>query len=135
MQTSPVTIGVFISYFVMLILISLYAYYRGKSAKSFSEEYFVGGRSFGPWLVAFIWATSWTSGGTFIGTPAVYYSMGWVALLWQAGAAVLGMIGMLAIGRRIARFAAEHNCVTLPDLFVERFQSRTMGIIAACSGR
>ena len=133
MRASPVTLMVFVAYFVILIGISVYAYYQRKNAKNFSEEYFVGGRSFGPWLVAFMWATSWTSGGTFIGTPAVYYSMGWTALLWQAGAGVLGMIGMLAIGRRIARFAAEHNCVTLPDLFVERFQSRTMGIIAAIS--
>ncbi|MGI6252354.1 MAG: sodium/pantothenate symporter [Aminivibrio sp.] len=133
MQTSPVTMAVFFSYYVVLIGISVYAYYRGRSAKSFSEEYYVAGRSFGPWIVAFMWATSWTSGGTFIGTPAVYYSMGWTALLWQAGAGVLGMIGMLSIGRRISRFAAEHNCVTLPDLFVERFQSRFMGIIAAIS--
>ncbi len=133
MQTSPVTLMVFVSYFVVLIGISVYAYYKRKNAKNFSEEYYVAGRSFGPWIVAFMWATSWTSGGTFIGTPAVYYSMGWTALLWQAGAGVLGMIGMLAIGRRISRFAAEHNCVTLPDLFVERFQSRLMGIIAAIS--
>lgn len=37
------------------------------------------------------------------------------------------------IGRRISKFASEHNCITLPDLFVERFQSRTMGIVAAVS--
>lgn len=133
MRASPVTLMVFLCYFVVLIGISFYAYYKRKNAKNFSEEYYVAGRSFGPWIVAFMWATSWTSGGTFIGTPAVYYAMGWTALLWQAGAGVLGMIGMLAIGRRISRFAAEHNCVTLPDLFVERFQSRLMGIIAAIS--
>ena len=133
MRASPVTLMVFVCYFVVLIGISFYAYYKRKNAKNFSEEYYVAGRSFGPWIVAFMWATSWTSGGTFIGTPAVYYAMGWTALLWQAGAGVLGMIGMLAIGRRISRFAAEHNCVTLPDLFVERFQSRLMGIIAAIS--
>lgn len=133
MRASPITIVVFLLYFVFLIGVSLFALYQRKAAKSFSEEYFVGGRSFGPWLVAFMWATSWTSGGTFIGTPAVYYTNGWSALLWQAGAGVLGMIGMLAIGRRIARFAEEHHCVTLPDLFVERFQSRAMGICAAIS--
>ena len=133
MKTSPVTVFVFILYFLVLIAISMYAYYKRKNAKNFSEEYFVGGRSFGAWLVAFMWATSWTSGGTFIGTPAVYYTFGWSALLWQAGAGVLGMIGMLAIGRRIASFAAEYHCVTLPDLFVERFKNKFMGICAAIS--
>lgn len=133
MGVSYITIAVFILYFLFLIGISLFALYQRKNAKSFSEEYFVGGRSFGPWLVAFMWATSWTSGGTFIGTPAFYYANGWTALLWQAGAGVLGMIGMLAIGRRIAAFAEKYHCVTLPDLFVERFQNRAMGICAAIS--
>lgn len=133
MRVNSITIFTFILYFIFLIGVSLFALYQRKSAKSFSEEYFVGGRSFGPWLVAFMWATSWTSGGTFIGTPAVYYTNGWSALLWQAGAGVLGMIGMLAIGRRIAAFASEHHCVTLPDLFVERFKNRWMGIVAALS--
>lgn len=124
---------IFFSYFAILILISLWSYNKRKSAASFQEEYYVAGRSLGPWVVAFTWATSWTSGGTFIGSPSVYYTYGWVALLWQAGAAILGICGMLMIGRRIAAFASDHNCVTLPDLFNERFGSRYMGIIAACS--
>ena len=133
MEVAAVTKILFFSYFVVLILISVYAYLKRKNAKNFQEEYYVAGRSFGPWIVAFVWATSWTSGGTFIGTPSVYYSYGWTTILWQAGAAILGICGMLMIGRRISKFASEHNCITLPDLFVERFQSRTMGIVAAVS--
>ncbi|MGI6142009.1 MAG: sodium/pantothenate symporter [Caldicoprobacterales bacterium] len=133
MIVSPITKGVFFAYFIVLILISLWSYFRGKKSSSFQEEYFVAGRSLGAWVVAFTWATSWTSGGTFIGTPAVYYTYGWGTLLWQAGAAVLGICGMLMIGRRIATFASEHNCVTLPDLFNERFKSNIMGTLAALS--
>ena len=133
MEVAAVTKILFFSYFVVLVLISVYAYLKRKNAKNFQEEYYVAGRSFGPWIVAFVWATSWTSGGTFIGTPSVYYSYGWTTILWQAGAAILGICGMLMIGRRISKFASEHNCITLPDLFVERFQSRTMGIVAAVS--
>ena len=69
MTVAPVTKILFFSYFAVLIVISIYAFYKRKNAKNFQEEYYVGGRSFGPWLVAFVWATSWTSGGTFIGTP------------------------------------------------------------------
>jgi len=133
MKVAAVTKVLFFAYFIVLIGISILAYQKRRNAKNFQEEYYVGGRSFGPWLVAFVWATSWTSGGTFIGTPSVYYSYGWTTILWQAGAAILGICGMLMIGRRISKFASEHNCLTLPDLFVERFQSRTMGIVAALS--
>lgn len=133
LEVATITKVLFFAYFIVLILVSIGAYLKRKRATNFQEEYFVAGRSFGPWIVAFVWATSWTSGGTFIGTPSVYYSYGWGTILWQAGAAVLGICGMLMIGRRISKFASEKNCVTLPDLFVERFQSRSMGIIAAIS--
>lgn len=132
-EVAPITEVMFFAYFAVLIVISLYAYYKRKNSKYFQNEYYVAGRSFGPWVVAFLWATSWTSGGTFIGTPAVYYSYGWCTILWQAGAAILGICGMLMIGRRIARFASDNGCVTLPNLFAERFGSRWMAIIAACS--
>ncbi len=133
MEVASVTKVLFFAYFAVLILISYYSYYRRKYSKNFQNEYYVAGRSFGPWIVAFLWATSWTSGGTFIGTPSVYYTYGWCTILWQAGAAILGLCGMLMIGRRIARFASDNNCITLPDLFAERFNSRWMGILAACS--
>lgn len=131
MQGSVVTNVVFILYFVILLSLGYIAHSKMKKSDNFSEEYWVGGRSFGPWLVAFTWATSWTSGGSFIGTPAIYYTYGWTALLWQAGAGVLGIIGIIAIGRRVSSIAAEANCMTLPDLFVDRYESNSMGVLAA----
>lgn len=131
MKGSIVTYLVFLSYFAILIGLGIFAHIKVKRSANFSEEYWVGGRSFGPWLVAFTWATSWTSGGSFIGTPAVYYTNGWPALLWQAGAGVLGIAGMIAIGRRVATVAGESGCMTLPDLFVARFEHKLMGVLAA----
>lgn len=131
MKSSFVVNAVFLTYFIVLIVIGYLAHKKMQKSEDFSAEYWVGGRSFGPWLVAFTWATSWTSGGSFIGTPAVYYTYGWPALLWQAGAGVLGIIGILAIGRRVATVATEANCMTLPDLFMDRYENRSMGLIAA----
>ena len=131
MKTSLVVNIVFLIYVVILIGIGVVAHKRVKKSEDFSAEYWVGGRSFGPWLVAFTWATSWTSGGSFIGTPAIYYTYGWSALLWQAGAGVLGIIGILAIGRRISTIATESNCMTLPDLFMDRYENKIMGLFAA----
>ncbi|WZL73316.1 sodium/pantothenate symporter [Clostridiaceae bacterium 35-E11] len=131
MKASLVTNIVFLSYIVVLLSLGYAAHLKIKKSSNFSEEYWVGGRSFGPWLVAFTWATSWTSGGSFIGTPAVYYTYGWTALLWQAGAGVLGIIGIIAIGRRVSTVAWEANCMTLPDLFVDRYENKNMGILAA----
>ena len=94
LTVAPITKVLFFAYFAVLIVVSLAAYYKRKKATDFQSEYYVAGRSFGPWIVAFVWATSWTSGGTFIGTPSVYYTYGWCTILWQAGAAVLGICGI-----------------------------------------
>ncbi len=131
MRISPVTYIVFIGYIVAMVGLGLYAHFTSKKSANFAEEFFVGGRSFGPWLVAFTWATSWTSGGSFIGTPAVYYTNGWSALLWQAGAGVLGIIGIIALGRRISSIATKSKSITLSDLFITRFENRTMGYLTA----
>ncbi|MET3617789.1 sodium/pantothenate symporter [Peptoniphilus olsenii] len=131
MKSSYIINAVFLFYFIALIIIGFLAHKKMQKSENFSAEYWVGGRSFGPWLVAFTWATSWTSGGSFIGTPAVYYTYGWSALLWQAGAGVLGIIGILAIGRRVSTIATESNCMTLPDLFMDRYENKLMGFLAA----
>lgn len=131
MKLPIITYVIFLSYFVAMIGLGLLAHKKVKKSINFSEEYWVGGRSFGPWLVAFTWATSWTSGGSFIGTPAVYYTNGWSALLWQAGAGVLGIIGIIAIGRRVSSIAAKSNCMTLSDLFIARFENKAMGFLTA----
>lgn len=121
----------FFIYLVALILLGYMAHSKVKSAASFTEEYWVGSRSFGPWLVAFTWATAWTSGGSFIGTPAYYYTYGWTALLWQAAAGLLGILGLISIGRRVANISRDSNCLTLPDLFVDRYESKNIGLLAA----
>lgn len=130
-KIAPITYVIFIGYVVAIVGLGLYAHFKSRKSEKFSEEFFVGGRSFGPWLVAFTWATSWTSGGSFIGTPAVYYTNGWSALLWQAGAGVLGIIGIIGIGRRVAYIAKKSNSLTLSDLFIARFENKIMGYLTA----
>lgn len=121
----------FIIYLLSLILLGYLAHRKLQSSETFAEEFWVGSRTFGAWLVAFTWATSWTSGGSFIGTPSIYYTYGWTALLWQAGAGLLGILGLIAIGRRLVTISRESNALTLPDLFIDRYEKRSIGILSA----
>ena len=75
---------VFVSYFVVLIGISVYAYYKRKKAKNFSEEYYVAGRSFGPWIVALCGLLHGTSGGTF------YRNTGSLIIPWDGRPSLAG---------------------------------------------
>lgn len=121
----------FVIYLLSLILLGYLAHRKLQASETFTEEFWVGSRSFGAFLVAFTWATSWTSGGSFIGTPSIYYTYGWTALLWQAGAGLLGILGLIAIGRRLVTISRESNALTLPDLFIDRYEKRSIGVLSA----
>jgi sodium/pantothenate symporter len=95
-------------------------------ASNFQEDYFIGGRSLGPFVLTFTLLASAASAGTFIGSPGVAYNSGfsWVLiLLTQVGMGVY-ILGIL--GKKFAIVARKINAVTLTDFFKERYQSKAV---------
>lgn len=93
---------------------------------NFQEDYFIGGRSLGPFVLTFTLLASAASAGTFIGSPGVAYSSGfsWVLiLLTQVGMGVY-ILGIL--GKKFAIVARKINAVTLTDFFKERYESKAV---------
>lgn len=93
---------------------------------SFQEDYFIGGRSLGPFVLTFTLLASAASAGTFIGSPGVSYNAGfsWVLiLLTQVGMGVY-ILGIL--GKKFAIVARKINAVTLTDFFKERYNSKAV---------
>jgi sodium/pantothenate symporter len=103
----------------------LHKYMKVKNT-SFQEDYFIGGRSLGPFVLTFTLLASAASAGTFIGSPGVAYNSGfsWVLiLLTQVGMGVY-ILGIL--GKKFAIVARKINAVTLTDFFKERYQSKAV---------
>lgn len=93
---------------------------------NFQEDYFIGGRSLGPFVLTFTLLASAASAGTFIGSPGVAYTSGfsWVLiLLTQVGMGVY-ILGIL--GKKFAIVARKINAVTLTDFFKERYESKAV---------
>ncbi|MGM0775992.1 MAG: sodium/pantothenate symporter [Bacillota bacterium] len=93
---------------------------------NFQEDYFIGGRSLGPFVLTFTILASAASAGTFIGSPGVAYTSGfsWVLiLLTQVGMGVY-ILGIL--GKKFAIVARKINAVTLTDFFKERYESKAV---------
>ncbi len=55
---------------------------RAPDAGGFLEEYFIGGRSMGGFVLAMAIITTYTSASSFVGGPGVAYklSLGWILL-------------------------------------------------------
>ena len=97
--------------------------YFAKRANQNSENYFLGGRSLGPWVTAMSAEASDMSGWLLMGLPGVAYWCGLADALWTAvGLAVGTYINWLLVSKRLRRYSVKtKNAITLPEFFSNRF--------------
>ena len=106
-----------------------------RRANQNSEEYFLGGRSLGPWVTAMSAEASDMSGWLLMGLPGVAYWCGLADAFWTAfGLAVGTYLNWLVVSKRLRRYSVRaNNSITLPEFFSNRFreEKKTIMFIAA----
>jgi SSS family solute:Na+ symporter len=96
-------------------------------------DFFLGGRSLGPWVSAAAYGTSYFSAVIFIGFAG---TQGWqfgLASLWIAlGNALIGAAAAwLVLARRTRRMTQNLDTMTMPEFLQERYGARHLKPIAA----
>jgi sodium/proline symporter len=111
----------FIVYSALIIGIGLAA---GRRENRTDSDYYLGGRSLGPWVAAFSASASSSSGWTTMGLVGMAFAGGAMAY-WIIPGVLLGfMFNWIVIAPRLRDRAAELDALTLPDLFAFHFQER-----------
>ncbi len=97
-----------------------------KRANTNSENYFLGGRSLGPWVTAMSAEASDMSGWLLMGLPGVAYWCGLADAAWTAiGLAVGTYLNWLIVSKRLRRYSIRaNNSITLPEFFSNRFREK-----------
>ena len=95
-----------------------------KRANASSENYFLGGRSLGPWVTAMSAEASDMSGWLLMGLPGVAYWCGLSDAFWTAfGLAVGTYLNWRIVSTRLRRYSIQAgNAITLPEFFSNRFR-------------
>lgn len=117
------------------ILISMICYmgavigiglFFAKRAKQSSSNYFLGGRSLGPWVTAMSAEASDMSGWLLMGLPGVAYWCGIADATWTAiGLAIGTYVNWLIVAKRLRNYSvASGNAITLPEFFSNRFNEK-----------
>lgn len=121
-----------VGYLAMVFGLSVYAYTRRKTG-NFLNEYFIGNRSMGGFVLAMTLTATYISASSFIGGPgaAYKYGLGWVLLAMIQLPAVWLSLGVL--GKKFAILARRYNAVTLNDMLYARYQSRLFVWLASLS--
>ena len=97
-----------------------------KRANQSSEDYFLGGRTLGPWVTAMSAEASDMSGWLLMGLPGVAYWCGLADAAWTAiGLTVGTYFNWLIVSKRLRRYSIRaNNSITLPDFFSNRFREK-----------
>lgn len=115
----------------MLIVILIGVFFAKKSQAS-SENYFLGGRSLGPWVAAMSAEASDMSGWLLMGLPGVAYWCGIADAAWTAiGLAAGTYINWLLVSKRLRAYSiVSGDSITVPDYLSNRFHEKKKVILA-----
>ena len=107
-----------------------------KRANKNSENYFLGGRSLGPWVTAMSAEASDMSGWLLMGLPGVAYWCGLADAAWTAiGLAIGTYFNWLIVSKRLRRYSLRaNNAITLPEFFSNRFREKNKIIMTLAAG-
>ena len=129
------TIQILIAMVIYMAVVIAIGVLYAKRANKNSEEYFLGGRSLGPWVTAMSAEASDMSGWLLMGLPGVAYWCGLADAFWTAlGLAVGTYLNWLIVSKRLRRYSVRaNNSITLPEFFSNRFRekNKTIMFIAA----
>lgn len=126
------TLQVLIAMVIYMSAVILIGVLFAKRANKNSEEYFLGGRSLGPWVTAMSAEASDMSGWLLMGLPGVAYWCGVSDAAWTAiGLAVGTYLNWLIVSKRLRRYSeCAGEAITLPEFFSNRFHENKKVIMS-----
>ena len=118
------TVQILVAMVIYMAVVIVIGLVYAKRANKSSENYFLGGRSLGPWVTAMSAEASDMSGWLLMGLPGVAYWCGLADAAWTAiGLAIGTYLNWLIVSKRLRRYSIRaNNSITLPEFFSNRFR-------------
>ena len=127
--TSIIILCTILAYMCVLIGVGVYNSKKNSNA----EDFYLGGRSMGPYVVAMSAEASDMSSWLLMGLPGVAYLTGLADPFWTAAGLALGTyLNWLLVSRRLRRYSEIVDAITVPTFFSKRFHDKK-NIISAIS--
>ena len=125
-------IVVFLAYFIILFFVALVFYFNGSNKNQ--EDYFLGGRSMGPWVTAMSAQASDMSAWLLMGLPGSILAFGFGQIWIGIGLALGTAANWIFCASRLRKLSkAADDAITLPQYLTNRFKSehKTLQVICA----
>ena len=133
MQMFNAEILAFILYFVLIVGIGVYFFLKDRKTNG-EKEFFLGGRSMGPWVTAMSAQASDMSAWLLMGLPGSIMAFGFGQMWIGIGLALGTAANWILVAKRLRKFSkVAGDAITLPQYLSNRFmaKSNTLQIICA----
>lgn len=118
---------------ILFFLLVLGIAFWGMKRTTNINDFFLGGTSLGPWILAISYGTAYFSAAAFIGFAGkLGWQYGFYALWIAIGNTIVGgCLAWLVLGKRTRNMSRNLNVMTMPEFFAERYDSQKMKAISA----
>ena len=119
---------------VVYLLLMLAIGFIFSKSNSNSEDFYLGGRKLGPFVTAMSAEASDMSSWLLMGLPGVAYLSGVCDAAWTAiGLGVGTWLNWFFVARKLRRYSANLNAITVPEFYSKRYhdKSNTINALAA----
>lgn len=122
----------FIVYFVLVLGIGIFFFLKSKGGGE--KEYFLGGRSMGPWVTAMSAQASDMSAWLLMGLPGSVLAFG-MGKAWIGIGLALGTVAnWILVAHRLRKFSqAANDSITLPQYLSNRFATKNPALQIICA--
>ncbi|MBR2868319.1 MAG: sodium/proline symporter PutP [Clostridia bacterium] len=122
----------FICYFIAVLAIGLFFFFKSKG--SGEKDYFLGGRSMGPWVTALSAQASDMSGWLLMGFPGSILAFGMGQVWIGIGLALGTAANWIFVARRLRKFSqAANDSITVPQYLSNRFLAKSPALQIICA--
>ncbi|WP_172371414.1 sodium/pantothenate symporter [Sporosarcina jiandibaonis] len=118
-------------FLVAIFAIGLISSRKMESDKGFLQNYFLGGRELGGFVLAMTMVATYGSASSFLGGPGTAYTVGFGWVLLAMTQVVTGYFVLLILGKKFAILARKYNAVTMIDFLKVRYNSPAVAILSA----
>ncbi|HLR09949.1 MAG TPA: sodium/pantothenate symporter [Sporosarcina sp.] len=116
---------------IAIFMIGLLSSRKMRTETNFLNDYFLGGRELGGFVLAMTMIATYGSASSFLGGPGTAYTVGFGWILLAMAQVVTGYFVLLILGKKFAILARRYNAVTMIDFLKVRYNSPAVAILSA----
>ncbi len=122
-----------VAFLAVIFLIGYWSSKKLAGSSNFINDYFLGGRELGGFVLAMTMVATYGSASSFLGGPGTAYTMGFGWVLLAMAQVVTGYFVLMILGKKYAIMARRYEAVTMIDFLKARYGSKAVVLLSAFS--